>query len=190
MRNSTNIFLVNLSVADLCVLLICTPTVLVEVNSGPEIWLLGEHMCKSSRSILPYIARKLLLHAAMHIWFSHTCANGRTFVKNKQRNVFFLIFVFCYFWHSPSTEIDDIDRLKCLNQLSCMFNRWYCSFFSMKLVERMDDFFLFIVQSIFIRRLFFCAKLERTVQFLEAVFVYYSKVQPSMGHYVKILQWN
>lgn len=46
MRNSTNIFLVNLSVADLCVLLICTPTVLVEVNSGPEIWLLGEHMCK------------------------------------------------------------------------------------------------------------------------------------------------
>ncbi|XP_033197583.1 ecdysis triggering hormone receptor isoform X3 [Bombus vancouverensis nearcticus] len=47
MRNSTNIFLVNLSVADLCVLLICTPTVLVEVNSGPEIWLLGEHMCKA-----------------------------------------------------------------------------------------------------------------------------------------------
>ncbi|KOX67973.1 Pyroglutamylated RFamide peptide receptor [Melipona quadrifasciata] len=47
MRNSTNIFLVNLSVADLCVLLICTPTVLVEVNSGPEIWLLGEYMCKA-----------------------------------------------------------------------------------------------------------------------------------------------
>ncbi|XP_012148315.1 ecdysis triggering hormone receptor isoform X2 [Megachile rotundata] len=47
MRNSTNIFLVNLSVADLCVLLICTPTVLVEVNSGPEVWPLGEHMCKA-----------------------------------------------------------------------------------------------------------------------------------------------
>ncbi|XP_043796296.1 orexin receptor type 1 isoform X2 [Apis laboriosa] len=47
MRNSTNIFLVNLSVADLCVLLICTPTILVEVNSGPEIWPLGEHMCKA-----------------------------------------------------------------------------------------------------------------------------------------------
>ncbi|XP_017887711.1 growth hormone secretagogue receptor type 1-like isoform X2 [Ceratina calcarata] len=47
MRNSTNIFLVNLSLADLCVLLVCTPTVLVEVNSGPEIWPLGEHMCKA-----------------------------------------------------------------------------------------------------------------------------------------------
>lgn len=47
MRNSTNIFLVNLSVADLCVLVICTPTVLIEVNSGPQIWPLGKHMCKS-----------------------------------------------------------------------------------------------------------------------------------------------
>ncbi|CAK9829210.1 Growth hormone secretagogue receptor type 1 [Anthophora retusa] len=47
MRNSTNIFLVNLSVADLCVLLICTPTVLVEVNSGPQVWPLGEFMCRT-----------------------------------------------------------------------------------------------------------------------------------------------
>ncbi|KOC67034.1 Growth hormone secretagogue receptor type 1 [Habropoda laboriosa] len=47
MRNSTNIFLVNLSVADLCVLLICTPTVLVEVNSGPQVWPLGKYMCKT-----------------------------------------------------------------------------------------------------------------------------------------------
>ncbi|CAL7935570.1 unnamed protein product [Xylocopa violacea] len=47
MRNSTNIFLVNLSIADLCVLLICTPTVLVEVNSGPQVWPLGEYMCKA-----------------------------------------------------------------------------------------------------------------------------------------------
>jgi hypothetical protein len=46
MRNSTNIFLVNLSVADLCVLVISTPSMLMEVNSGPEVWLLGEHMCK------------------------------------------------------------------------------------------------------------------------------------------------
>lgn len=46
MRNSTNIFLVNLSAADLCVLLICAPTVLVEVNSGPQVWPLGEHMCE------------------------------------------------------------------------------------------------------------------------------------------------
>ncbi|XP_051163572.1 growth hormone secretagogue receptor type 1 isoform X1 [Leptopilina boulardi] len=47
MRNSTNFFLVNLSVADLCVLLFCTPTVLVEVNSGPNVWPLGESMCKA-----------------------------------------------------------------------------------------------------------------------------------------------
>lgn len=75
MRNSTNIFLINLSVADLLVLLVCTPTVLgnhsvsavecrarapskitfhchsfnflpVEVNTAPETWVLGEHMCK------------------------------------------------------------------------------------------------------------------------------------------------
>ncbi|EGK96735.1 AGAP002881-PB [Anopheles gambiae str. PEST] len=45
MRNSTNIFLTNLSIADLLVLLVCTPTVLVEVNSPPEVWVLGEEMC-------------------------------------------------------------------------------------------------------------------------------------------------
>lgn len=46
MRNSTNIFLVNLSIADLMVLLVCTPTVLVEVNSKPETWVLGKELCK------------------------------------------------------------------------------------------------------------------------------------------------
>lgn len=46
MRNSTNIFLTNLSVADLLVLIVCTPTVLIEVNSKPETWVLGRSMCK------------------------------------------------------------------------------------------------------------------------------------------------
>ena len=46
MRNSTNIFLTNLSIADLLVLLVCTPTVLVEVNTRPETWILGQEMCK------------------------------------------------------------------------------------------------------------------------------------------------
>ncbi|XP_048001798.1 thyrotropin-releasing hormone receptor-like isoform X1 [Leguminivora glycinivorella] len=45
MRNSTNIFLVNLSIADLMVLLVCTPTVLVEVNSRAESWVLGRELC-------------------------------------------------------------------------------------------------------------------------------------------------
>lgn len=49
MRNSTNIFLVNLSIADLMVLLVCTPTVLVEVNSKPETWVLGKELCKYKR---------------------------------------------------------------------------------------------------------------------------------------------
>lgn len=35
MRNSTNIFLINLSVADILVLMVCTPTVLVEMNTRP-----------------------------------------------------------------------------------------------------------------------------------------------------------
>uniref|UniRef100_T1IW50 G-protein coupled receptors family 1 profile domain-containing protein n=1 Tax=Strigamia maritima TaxID=126957 RepID=T1IW50_STRMM len=48
MRNSTNLFLVNLSVADLFVLLVCMPTVIVEIHSAkPESWILGEGMCKA-----------------------------------------------------------------------------------------------------------------------------------------------
>ncbi len=46
MRNSTNVFLMNLSLADLLVLLICTPTVMVELNSKPDTWVLGEFLCK------------------------------------------------------------------------------------------------------------------------------------------------
>ncbi|KPJ05190.1 Thyrotropin-releasing hormone receptor [Papilio xuthus] len=50
MRNSTNIFLVNLSIADLMVLLVCTPTVLVEVNSKPETWVLGKELLSRETS--------------------------------------------------------------------------------------------------------------------------------------------
>lgn len=46
LRNSTNLFLINLSVADVLVLIVCMPTVLVELHSRPETWLLGEQMCK------------------------------------------------------------------------------------------------------------------------------------------------
>ncbi|GBM04365.1 hypothetical protein AVEN_68574-1 [Araneus ventricosus] len=44
LRNSTNLFLINLSLADLMVLLVCVPPVLVELYSMPEVWILGEGM--------------------------------------------------------------------------------------------------------------------------------------------------
>lgn len=46
LRNSTNLFLINLSIADLLVLIVCMPTVLIELHSRPETWPLGEPMCK------------------------------------------------------------------------------------------------------------------------------------------------
>jgi len=46
MRTSTNIFLVNLSIADLLVVVICTPTALIEVTHHPERWILGFYLCK------------------------------------------------------------------------------------------------------------------------------------------------
>ncbi|GFT37397.1 g_PROTEIN_RECEP_F1_2 domain-containing protein [Nephila pilipes] len=45
LRNSTNLFLINLSVADLLVLLVCVPPALLELHE-PEVWLLGEGMCE------------------------------------------------------------------------------------------------------------------------------------------------
>lgn len=40
------IFLVNLSLADLLILLVCMPPVLVELHSKPEVWVLGAAMCE------------------------------------------------------------------------------------------------------------------------------------------------
>ncbi|GAB6031577.1 hypothetical protein CHUAL_009342 [Chamberlinius hualienensis] len=51
MRNSTNFFLVNLSIADLLVLMVCMPTVLVEIHCRPEVWVMGEFMCK----VVPFL---------------------------------------------------------------------------------------------------------------------------------------
>lgn len=45
LRNSTNMFLLNLSMADLCVLVLCMPKALVEVHTRPEVWVLGEIVC-------------------------------------------------------------------------------------------------------------------------------------------------
>ncbi|RWS08219.1 growth hormone secretagogue receptor type 1-like protein [Dinothrombium tinctorium] len=51
LRNSTNLFLINLSIADLLVLVVCMPTVLFELHSKPEVWVLGEVMCK----VVPFV---------------------------------------------------------------------------------------------------------------------------------------
>ncbi len=45
MRNTTNFFLVNLSVADLLVILVCMPSAFVDIYSK-EVWYLGPVMCK------------------------------------------------------------------------------------------------------------------------------------------------
>ena len=45
MRTSTNVFLVNLSIADICVLVVCVPTALTEFYAK-DVWYLGETLCK------------------------------------------------------------------------------------------------------------------------------------------------
>lgn len=45
MRTPTNVFLLNLSVADVLVLLICQPAALIEFF-GKDRWFLGKFMCK------------------------------------------------------------------------------------------------------------------------------------------------
>lgn len=45
MRNSTNYFLFTLSIADLCVLLVCQPVAIMEFYTK-ERWFIGEAMCK------------------------------------------------------------------------------------------------------------------------------------------------
>ncbi len=42
LRSSTNMFLLNLSVADLLVLVTCTPTALVEIAIRRDAWILGK----------------------------------------------------------------------------------------------------------------------------------------------------
>ncbi|XP_067126537.1 growth hormone secretagogue receptor type 1-like [Centruroides vittatus] len=61
LRNSTNIFLINLSIADLLVLLVCMPSVLIELHSKPEVWILGEEMCKTVPFVELVVAHGSLL---------------------------------------------------------------------------------------------------------------------------------
>jgi len=51
MRSSTNLFLLNLSIADLMVLIICCPNAMVEMYLRRDIWVMGKTMCL----LVPYI---------------------------------------------------------------------------------------------------------------------------------------
>ena|SRR5665811_1465237 len=51
MNSTVNTFLVNLSIADLLILVICTPTALIEVTHHPDRWILGFYLCKSKELI-------------------------------------------------------------------------------------------------------------------------------------------
>jgi len=55
MRTSTNLFLLNLSIADLLVLIICCPNAMVEMYMRRDIWVMGEAMCK----LVPFIGKKI-----------------------------------------------------------------------------------------------------------------------------------
>lgn len=46
MRTATNVFLGNLSIADLLVLLVCMPPALVELHAR-DVWYLGDTLCES-----------------------------------------------------------------------------------------------------------------------------------------------
>ena len=54
--NSTNVFLINLSIADLLVLMVCMPPVLVELYTDPEKWILGPFLCKFFFSCFIYLS--------------------------------------------------------------------------------------------------------------------------------------
>ena len=46
LKTSTNFLLVNLAVADILVLVVCLPTALTELHTKPDVWVLGEFLCK------------------------------------------------------------------------------------------------------------------------------------------------
>lgn len=72
LRNSTNLFLLNLSLADILVLCVSMPTVLVEIHQTPEVWILGQVMCKSHHAFY-LLLRKIVLVAMLLIYIMCCC---------------------------------------------------------------------------------------------------------------------
>ncbi|XP_053619691.1 growth hormone secretagogue receptor type 1-like isoform X2 [Plodia interpunctella] len=140
MRNSTNIFLVNLSIADLMVLLVCTPTVLVEVNSKPETWVLGKELCLA----VPFVeltvthASVLTILAISFERYYAICEPlraGYVCTKTRATLICALVWFFAALFTSPILAIaehnsfsgpDGITYSQCLTQA---VNFWQITFF-------------------------------------------------------------
>jgi hypothetical protein len=60
LKNPTNYFLTNLSIADLCVLLVCMPPALMEIYTK-DAWYLGEAACKYSYNSIQFVLCMLQL---------------------------------------------------------------------------------------------------------------------------------
>nr|ARD05167.1 ecdysis triggering hormone receptor A [Antheraea pernyi]QZU75309.1 ecdysis triggering hormone receptor A [Antheraea pernyi] len=145
MRNSTNIFLVNLSIADLMVLLVCTPTVLVEVNSKPETWVLGKELCLA----VPFVeltvthASVLTILAISFERYYAICEPlraGYVCTKTRATLICALVWFFAALFTSPILAIaehqsvtnhDGTVTFQCLTQA---INFWATSFFVMIII--------------------------------------------------------
>lgn len=74
LRNSTNLFLLNLSLADILVLCVSMPTVLVEIHQRPEVWILGRIMCKPPRFVSFLVS--VLLFLSLFIFVRRLTESG------------------------------------------------------------------------------------------------------------------
>ena len=71
LRNSTNLFLLNLSLADILVLCVSMPTVLIEMMEHAEAWIFGKFMCKFLFFWFVVLWELLAAGRAGHISFGH-----------------------------------------------------------------------------------------------------------------------
>ncbi|XP_068203992.1 growth hormone secretagogue receptor type 1-like [Palaemon carinicauda] len=139
MRNSTNCFLINLSFADLLVLLICLPTVLVELHTSPDIWVLGYTMCK----IVPYVETSVVHASSLSLFVisleryhvicrplqvSYRCT------KTKAITAIFIIWILAFLSAGPTllqvefqytTFRDGTVNPSCINVIESLWSRCY-----------------------------------------------------------------
>ncbi|KAI8130089.1 Growth hormone secretagogue receptor type 1 [Lucilia cuprina] len=142
MRNSTNIFLTNLSIADLLVLLICTPTVLVELNTKPETWVLGHEMCKAvpfveltvaHASVLTILAISFERYYAIcePLKAGYVCTKTRAILICSLAWGIAALFTSPILWVAEYKFVDYIDGSSVAVCLTQAINNWTIGFFMM-----------------------------------------------------------